>query len=93
MGENKGLKLKMAQFGRNLALLFNRATMYHASHPSIGQSIDTVYESAGQLFHFISPLVFILNREQFYIDEEPLDPRINVSRIAAHFNKCGIQSV
>ncbi|MFZ7112216.1 MAG: hypothetical protein ACOWYE_11080 [Desulfatiglandales bacterium] len=93
MGENKGLKLKLSLFGRNLALLLNRATMYHVNHPSIGQSIDTVYEAAGQLFHFISPLVFILNREQFYIDEEPLDPRINVARIANHFNRCGIQSV
>jgi hypothetical protein len=37
--------------------------------------------------------VFILNRGQFYVDEEPLDPRINVKRIATIFKNHGIQSV
>jgi hypothetical protein len=38
-------------------------------------------------------VVFILNREQFYVDEEPLDPRINVKRIATLFESHGVQSI
>ena len=46
-----------------------------------------------ELLQTNSPVVFILNREQFYVDEEPLDPRLSVSRIVAHFKKTGIESV
>jgi len=87
------IKNQLMQFGRNIALLFNRATMYDSSHPYVAQSIDLVHQTVEPLLEHISPLVFILNRGQFFIDEEPLDPRVNVGRIVAHFKKAGIQSI
>ncbi len=86
-------KQKQARFGRAVALLLNRGMMYQKHHPMVKDSIKEVFRSAQMLFETISPLVFILNREQFYVDEEPLDPRINVKRIANLFEKNGIQSV
>ncbi len=86
-------KLKLDQFGRNLALLLNRAGMYNADHPYVKQAVDSTYESALSLLKNISPLVFILNQEQFFVDEEPLDPRVNVARIVAQFKKKDIQSL
>lgn len=93
MKEDEPNKIQLAQIGRSLSLVFNRAFMYQANHPYIQESIEGVYQALGKLLHKLSPLVFILNREQFYVDEEPLDPRINVDRMVAHFKKAGIESV
>ncbi|MBI5550202.1 MAG: hypothetical protein HY911_01755 [Desulfobacterales bacterium] len=87
------LKDQLGQFGRTLAMLLNRTMMYQASHPVIKQSINELLPIAERLLESISPLVFILNRGQFYIDEEPLDPRINVSRTVTLFKNSGLQSV
>jgi hypothetical protein len=83
----------MAQFGRSIFLLLNRSTLYDTNHPYVQQSIDSVYPSLQELLNAVSPLVFILNRDQFFIDEERLDPRINVSKIVAAFKKVGLQSI
>jgi len=87
------LKDQLGLFGRTLAMLLNRTMMYQASHPVIKQSINDLLPIAERLLESISPLVFILNRGQFYIDEEPLDPRINVSRTVTLFKNSGLQSV
>jgi hypothetical protein len=87
------LKDQLGLFGRTLAMLLNRTMMYQASHPVIKQSINELLPIADRLLESISPLVFILNRGQFYIDEEPLDPRINVSRTVTLFKNSGLQSV
>jgi hypothetical protein len=87
------LKDQLGLFGRTLAMLLNRTMMYQASHPVIKQSINDLLPIAGRLLESISPLVFILNRGQFYIDEEPLDPRINVGRTVTLFKNSGLQSV
>jgi len=86
-------KRQLAQFGRTIALLFNRSMMYQPNHPFVEQSIDMFLKSALELLGKISPLVFILNREEFFVDEEPLDPRLNVSRLVALFKNNGIQSI
>jgi hypothetical protein len=86
-------KQHFANFGRTFALVFTRSFMYAANHPFQIEAIDSAYQKLGQLLQTISPVVFILNREQFYVDEEPLDPRLSVSRIVAHFKKTGIESV
>lgn len=86
-------KKQLAQFGRTIALLFNRSMMYQPGHPFVEQSIDLFFEDALELVETINPLVFILNREEFFIDEEPLDPRLNVSRLVALFKNYGIQSI
>jgi hypothetical protein len=91
--EQKSLKEQLAYFGRSFALLLNRTLMYQPSHPVIKQSINDVLASANLVMQLVSPLVFILNRGLFYIDEEPLDPRINISRVANLFKNNDIQSV
>jgi hypothetical protein len=93
MADKKITKEHIARFGRMVTLLLNRATMYQASHPYILQALDEFYDTLEQLLASISPLVFILNRDQFFLDEELIDPRINVSKIAMHFKKAGIQSI
>jgi hypothetical protein len=86
-------KNQLSQFGRTIALLFNRSMMYQPNHPFVQQSIDMFYEGAQNLLKVISPLVFILNREEFFVDEEPLDPRLNVGRLVTLFKNNGIQSI
>ena len=93
MAEQKVSKHELARFGRSISLLFNRATMYQVDHPYVKQSIDEFFLLVEKLLSTSSPLVFILNQEKFFIDEEPLDPRIIVNRMVAHFKKAGIQSV
>ena len=86
-------KNRLSQFGRTIALMFNRSMMYQSSHPFVKQSIDMFYEGAQDLLKIISPLVFILNRDEFFVDEEPLDPRLNVGRLVVLFKNNGIQSI
>jgi molybdenum-dependent DNA-binding transcriptional regulator ModE len=86
-------KLQISHLGRILAALFNRTTMYAVTHPYTKHSIDTAYATLSPLLDSVSPLVFNLNREQFFIDEEPLDIRVNVSRVVEAFKKAGIQSI
>jgi hypothetical protein len=90
---NQRLKDQLAHFGRTFALLLNRTLMYQASHPVIKQSIVEMLPVATRLLESVSPLVFILNRGQFFTDEEPLDPRINVGRTVALFKSSGLQSI
>jgi hypothetical protein len=87
------LKDQAAQFGRVFTLLLNRALMYNSAHPVIKQSVADVLKVAQRILGHTSPLVFILNRDRFFVDEEALDPRINVNRLVALFNGCGLQSV
>jgi hypothetical protein len=87
------LQRELVTFSRVLALLFNRATMYHSSHPYVQRTIDDFHSGIVHILMSISPLVFLMNRDQFFIDKEPLHAGANVSRIVTHFNKAGIQSV
>jgi len=93
MPVDANIKKQLAQFGRTVALLFNRSMMYQPNHPFVKQSIDLFYDGAVRLLEHISPLVFILNREEFFVDEEPLDQRINVGRLVVLFKNNGIQSI
>ena len=86
-------KNQLSQFGRTIALLFNRSMMYQPNHPFVEQSIDMFYDGALSLLNIISPLVFILNREEFFVDEEPLDARLNVGRLVMLFKNNGLQSI
>jgi hypothetical protein len=93
MKEGEHNKQQFANFGRTFTLVFNRSFMYSANHPFQIEAINAAYQSLDRLLQTISPVVFILNREQFYVDEEPLDPRLSVSRLVAHFKKIGIESI
>ncbi|OQX65529.1 MAG: hypothetical protein B5M55_03730 [Desulfococcus sp. 4484_242] len=84
---------KLANFGRSFFLLFNRSTMYDANHPYCRQAVDDFLPIIQNILDIHSPLVFIMNQEQFFVDEEPVDPRINTSKMVAHFKKAEILSI
>ena len=87
------LHKEFTTFSRVLALLFNRATIYHSSHPYVKQTLDDFHSRIEQILKSSSPLVFLMNHDKFFIDEEPLHAGTNVSRIVAYFSKAGIQSI
>jgi len=87
------LQKELVTFSRLVVMLFNRATIYHSSHPYVQQTIDAFHSSIEHILMSISPLVFLMNHDQFFIDKEPLHAGANVSRIVAHFNKAEIQSI
>src|SRR5208282_3513231 len=87
------LQKELVTFSRLVVMLFNRATIYHSSHPYVQQTIDAFHSSIEHILMSISPLVFLMNHDQFFIDKEPLNAGANVSRIVAHFNKAEIQSI
>lgn len=93
MAKEKLKKTEFDRIGRSFSLLFNRSTMYQAEHPYTAQSIKDFSKTIGSGLAVQSPLVIIMNRDQFFIEEEPLDPRLNVTRMVSHFKKAGIQSV
>ncbi|RLB18655.1 MAG: hypothetical protein DRG63_02070, partial [Deltaproteobacteria bacterium] len=93
MSEIKAEKHKLEIFGRNLVLMLNRASMYTVGHPYVKQAIEVTYDATTSVLESVSPLVFIMTQEKFFIDEEPLDPRVNTSRLVNHFKKKGIQSI
>ena len=78
---------------RNLVLLFNRVMMYQIGHPQVETALDNFYLIVEQLLKSMSPITFIHNHEQFFMDQEPVDPRINTQKIKDHFKKTGIQSI
>lgn len=87
------IQRELVSFSRILALLFNRATTYNSSHPYVTQTIDAFHLAIEPILKSISPLVFIMNRDQFFLDEDPLPAGTSVNRIVAYFNKTGIQSI
>jgi GGDEF domain-containing protein len=89
-------KLKKTEFdrvGRSFALLFNRSTMYQTDHPYTAQSITDFSKTIAKGLEVQSPLVIIMNRDQFFIEEEPFDPRLNTARMVSHFKKAAVQSI
>jgi hypothetical protein len=84
---------ELVRFSRVIALLFNRATIYHASHPYVTQTIEDFYQGIEQILRSISPLVFIMNHDQFFLDDQPFHSGTNVGRIVAYFKKVGIESI
>jgi hypothetical protein len=93
MPETKIEPKKLALFGRSFSLLFNRSSMYEASHPYCIQAVDEFLPVVQDILKFHSPLVFIMNQEKFFVEDEPLDPRINTGKMVPHFKKAEIQSI
>ncbi len=93
MPETKINKQKLFNFGRSFLLLFNRSIMYDANHVYCQQAIDQVLSTLLPILATHSPLVFTMYQEQMFVDEEPVDPRINTSRMVTFFKKTEIQSI
>ncbi|MEK6196302.1 MAG: hypothetical protein N2F24_18975, partial [Deltaproteobacteria bacterium] len=79
--------------GRNFNLVFNQVAMYNAQHKSGARAIDRFFESLTDGFKLVSPLALSMSQEQFFVEEEAFEPRINITRMAAHFKKVGIESI
>lgn len=93
MTEKKLPKDITNKVGRSFALLFNRMAMYNMDHPITNQSLAEFSKTINQGLAVYSPIVIIMHQDQFFIEEEPLDPRINTSKMLLHFKKTGIKSV
>jgi hypothetical protein len=81
------------KIGRMFAMLFNRATMYNMNHPFTTQSMADFFKAISVELKQYSPIVVIMHQDTFFIEDEPIDPRLNVSKMMMHFKKGGIQSV
>lgn len=93
MAEHELTKMEYAKLGRGLIMLLNRASMYAPEHPFVQQAIEEFHAVVTPSLKIISPMALIMYQNQLFVDEEPLDPRINVSRIVTRFKKSGIQSI
>ena len=93
MTKPKLMKKTVDKIGRAFALLFNRLVMYNLDHPFTVDSMNNYYKTITEGLSTFSPIVLIMNQEQFFIEEEPLDSRINLSKMVIHFKKAGIQSI
>ena len=93
MTESKFPNKISQRIGRAFAIMYNRTSMYKIDHQFTEQSIQEVLKTVTEGLHLISPVTIILNREQFFIEEEPFDLQLNTIRMAAHFKKTGIQSI
>ena len=76
-----------SKIGRSFALLYNRLSMYNLEHPFTSQSLEDFYGTVEEGLGHYSPIVVIMYKDQFFVEEEPLDPRLNTSKMLAHFKK------
>ena len=81
------------KIGRDFCLVFNRVTMYQMDHPYTIQSISQFCQTLDESLTISSPIVIIMSHEQFFVEDEPFDSRLNTSRMVAHFKNCGIESI
>jgi GGDEF domain-containing protein len=81
------------RIGRAFALLFNRSAMYNVDHPFTAQALSEFYSTTTHGLALFSPVALIMHQEQFFIEEEPLDHRINTGKMLAHFKRADIQSI
>jgi hypothetical protein len=81
------------KINRAFTIMFNRTSMYKMDHSFTIQSIGEVFETVTDGLNIFSPIVIVFTRDQFFIEEEPFDERLNTSRMIAHFKKAGIQSI
>ena len=93
MAQPKISQQELVRFSRVTVLLFNRVTVYSVNHPYTKETLDQFHQAVEQMLNSVSPIVLLLVHDQLSIDDEPLDPRINVGKIVTHFKKTGIQSI
>jgi len=93
MPETRINKQKLFLAGRFFVMLFNRSLMYDANHPHCQQAIDQFLPTLVPILSIRSPLVFTMNKEQMFAEEEPVDQRVNTSKMIAFFKKTEIQSI
>ncbi len=67
--------------------------MYDVNHKTATTSIEKFHVSLEDVLKKLSPLILSMNQEQFFIEEELIDPQIKTTRMANHFKKAEIQSI
>lgn len=93
MPETKITKQKLFNVGRFFLMLFNRSMMYDANHPYCRQAMDQLLPTLLSLLANHSPVVFTMSQEQIFVDEEPVDQRVNTAKMVAFFKKTEIRSI
>jgi GGDEF domain-containing protein len=81
------------KIGRTFCLVFNRVTMYEINHPYTVQAVKEFFNTISEGLRDSSPIVLIMNQEQFFVEDEPFDSRLNTTRMVAYFKKCAIESL
>ncbi len=84
---------KITHFARSFFMIFNRVTMYDANHPYCKQAFDEFLPVVQEVLKAHSSVTIMMNQDQFFLDDEPLDSRINVTKMRMHFKKTEIQSI
>ena len=79
--------------GRLFNLTFNHVIMYNVYHKSVVTSLERFHNFLKDGFKLLDTIAISLNQDVIFVEDEPLDPRINTTRIAAHFKKADIQSI
>jgi hypothetical protein len=79
--------------GKSFVLLFNRVSMYGPGHPFSVQSVEEFYQSIIELLKTTSPVVMIYARDQFFLEDEPLDRNLNYFKMSLHFKKAQVSSI
>ena len=57
------------------------------------QSIHDMHKTLAEGLNVFSPIALHLNREQFFVEEEPFDQKLKTSRMLDRFKRSGIQSI
>jgi hypothetical protein len=86
-------KLIADRVGRTFNLFYNRVSMYHLDHPSTRDTVSQLVIALKEALGHASPLAVVLDKERLFIEDEPLDPRVNPQRLVGHMKKAGVQSV
>ena len=81
------------KIARNFTMLFNQVSMYSVKHPVVTNAFNQFFVTITAGLEEFSPVLLLMDREQFFIEEEPFNPRINAVKMADHFKKAGIQSI
>jgi hypothetical protein len=79
--------------GRLFNLTFNHIVMYNTYHKSAVSSLERFYGFLQDGFKIQDNIAISLNQDVLFVEDEPLDSRINTTRIAAHFKQADIQSI
>ena len=79
--------------GKSFVLMFNRVSMYGPAHPFSAQVVEEFYQSILELLKTTSPVVLIHARDQFFLEDEPLDRNLNYAKMSLHFKKAKVTSI
>ena len=74
-------------------MVFNRALMYKTNHPTTVQSIGEFYRLLCSELKKASPIAILVHRDALFVDDEAVDPKINITKIVANFKEAGVESI